>query len=341
MHLLGIIVISMFSHSFISAAGSFITAPLPVRNLYAPMMRFLDPMPDSALRDYSNWDIKLDQHLANIHQINHGTIDFLMVDMEMYVADLTVRKSLSNDMDVSIQLPVQRPFNGVLDPFINDFHKLLNIPAANRSTRPNNTFAYHLKQGGSAGWQGKNRWELGNATISLRKQIIDGDGWAIAALAAVKLPTASKQRGWGSGKPDAGLGAVASFNSEHWFMHAEGWLIHPFINDVPGTQFNASITGPAYILGWDYQPYYTRVSSTLGWKYSQQLSAIAQVQVGTSPYSTPMQQLDSKPMLISFGIQAETDNSLGWTLVFTENGLTQLTTQDFSFTFSLHYSFSD
>ena len=74
--------ISAFSHvAACKASDNFITSALPVRNLYAPMMRFLDPLPESALRDYSNWDFKLDQHLANVHQQNQIPVDLLIVDV--------------------------------------------------------------------------------------------------------------------------------------------------------------------------------------------------------------------------------------------------------------------
>ena len=80
---------------------------------------------------------------------------------------------------------------------------------------------------------GSGKWEVGNSVISLRKGVIDGDGWAIAGLAAVKVPLASENRGWGSGKPDIGLGFVASFEGESLFMHVEGWGIYTFARDVP------------------------------------------------------------------------------------------------------------
>jgi len=337
----------MFSLPFISTANAaerFITSPLAVRNLYAPFMRFLDPVPDSALREYSNWDVKLDQHLANVYQLNQSPFDHLAVDMELYVADVTVHKSLSVDMDVSLRLSLLRPFNGVLDSFINDIHRLIQAPSAGRQSRPDNTFAYHLNTRTDTGWQGRNRWELGNVVISLRKQLIAGDGWAIAALASAKLPTASKNRGWGSGKPDTGLGAVASFNSDSWFIHMEGWGIYTFAKDVPGTRwiptYNFPPPYPTYILGWNYQ-HYVRGSATFGWKYSDQLAFITQVQGGTSPYDSGMLPLDNPPLLVSLGVQSVTDSGLGWSFEFTENGLSQLTTQDISFTLSLHYPFFD
>ena len=246
---LGFIVMSMLGNAFVSLASageSFLTSPLPVRNMYAPMMRFFDPVPDSALRDYSNWDIELDQHLSNIYLADQWPANQLLVDMELYVADITVRKALTEDMDMSLRVSLLRPFNGVLDPLVNSVHDLLRIPTAGRNLRPNNTFGYNFRPGSGTGWQGRNRWEMDNVVISLRKQLIDGDGWAIAGLAAVQAPTASSNRGWGSGKPDAGLGAVASFSSDNWFMHMEAWGIYTFARDISASALPAAVK---------YQPY--------------------------------------------------------------------------------------
>lgn len=326
----GLVGLSLLGNIHPASAGeSFITSPLPVRNMYPPMMRFLDPVPDSALRDYSNWDIGLHQHLSSVYQADQWPANQLLADMELSVTDLTVRKSITQDMDLSVQLSLLRPFSGFMDQLVKDVHKILGVPGAGRQFRPNNSFGYYFRPGSPGGWQGKNRWEMGNATISLRKQLLAGCGWAIAGLTSIKLPTASSARGLGSGRPDVGLGAVVSAASDRWFMHVEVWGIHTFTKDV------AAGALPAV----KYHPY-VRGSTTLGWKYSDQLALIVQGQGGTLPYSSGIRQLDKPPLIYSFGLQGETDSGTGWTLAFTENGLTQLTTQDFTFSLALHWQFA-
>jgi len=59
-----------------------------------------------------------------------------------------------------------------------------------------------------------------------------------------------------------------------------------------------------------------------------------------SPYSSGLGQLDDAPFIYSLGLQGETDSGTGWTFVFTENDMTQQTTQGFSVTVSLHRQFS-
>jgi hypothetical protein len=315
-----------------------ITVPLHVRNLYPPIMMFFDPVPDSALRNYNNWDISLDQHLANIYQFNQWPLDRLLVDTELYVADVTVRKSFLSDFELSLRFTLLRPYNGFLDQMIKEIHKLLQAPPAGRLSRPNNTFAYYFRPGAGAGWQGRNSWAIGDSVLSLRKQLFTGDYWGIAGLAALKLPTGVKHLGWSSGQPDLAIGTVASLQAANWFSHVELWGIYPFAKSVPGTKFLPKRVTP-YTLGWDYH-LFMRGSVALGWKSSDHLSLILQVQGGTSPYSSGLLQLDSDILLISFGLQGETDARTGWSIVLTENGLNQLTTQDISITMGLHWPLS-
>jgi len=161
--ILALLAISMFgSGSVLSAGEGFIVSPLPVRNMYPPLIRFFDPVPDSALREYSNWDVRLDQHISNTILADQWLANQLLVDMELYVADHTVRKVLTRDMDLSVRLSLQRPFNGVLDPLVNNVHDLLSVPAMGRTFRPDNSFAYYFRPGNGTGWQGRGRWEVGS-----------------------------------------------------------------------------------------------------------------------------------------------------------------------------------
>jgi len=321
------------------ADDSNITEPLHVRNLYPPMMRFFDPVPDSALRSYKNWDISLDQHLASVYQFNQWPLDRLLVDMELYVADVTIRKSLLSDFELSLRLALLRPYNGVADQLIKEFHKLIHINSLGRLLRPNNSFDYHFSPGAGAGWRGRNAWAIGNSVLSLRKQLLRNDNWGIAGLAAVNLPTGSKHLGWSSGRPDLAIGAVTSYKMENWFAHMELWGVYPFAKDLPGSKFQP-FTTTQYILGIHYRPY-MRGSATLGWKYSRQLSLVAQAQGGPSPYSSGLRQLDSSSLLMSVGLQGETDAGTGWSIIITEDGLKVMTTQDISISMSLRWQFDD
>jgi len=297
-----------------SAQAADLTSPLPVRNLYPPMMRFFDPVPDSALRSFDqSWLLELTQHYSTVNIIDPQPGVRLLVDMELYVLDPVVRFAVGDRLEFSLRVPLMMPASGVFDAAIKSFHDGLGLPDNGRSLRPGNSFAYRFDNGKGARWQGRSQFELGNVELSSRYQLLRGEHWGMDALAAIKLPTASKARGWGSGAPDLAAGAVLSWQQGHAFAHLEGWAIQPLANDEPGIRYNR----------------YLRGSVTAGYQLFEHLSLLVQAQGGNSPYSSGISALDHPPFLIAFGLRGETEDRLGWHVTVTEN-ISQVTTQDIS-----------
>jgi len=312
-----------------SAQAVDLTSPLPVRNLYPPMMRFFDPTPDSALRSYEqSWLFELNQHYSTVNTLEPRSGAQVSVDMELYVLDPVIRLAISNRLELSLRTPVLLPGSGILDRPIQSFHNRLGFPDNGRALRPNNRFAYAIDNGRGGGWRGRNRAEFGNIELSGRFQLVKGKTWALAALAAVKLPTASKARGWGSGASDLAVGGVLSWRSGDGFAHLEGWFVQPLASDAPGIRYQR----------------YVRGSVTLGYQLFDAVSVIVQAQGGNSPYQSEISALDHPPFLISFGLRGHVGaaggkaSGLGWTATIVEN-ISQVTTQDIAVVIGLSRSF--
>jgi len=311
-----------------SAQAVDLTSPLPVRNLYPPMMRFFDPTPDSALRSYDQpWLFELNQHYSTVNIIDPQPGVRLLVDMELYVLEPVVRYAVGGRLEFSIRAPLLMPASGVFDAAIMSFHEGFGFPNNGRGLRPNNGFAYMFDNGRGTRWQGRSRFELGNVELSSRFQLASGEHWAMAALAAIKLPTASKARGWGSGASDLAAGGVVSWRQGGAFAHLEGWAIQPLASDAPGIRYQR----------------YVRGSVTLGYQLFDATSVIVQVQGGNSPYQSTISALDHPPFLISFGLRGHVggtgkDSGLGWTATIVEN-ISQVTAQDISVAIGLSRSF--
>jgi len=300
-------------------------SPLPVRNLDPVMMRFFDPTPDSALRTYDQaWSFELNQHYASLYQYDQLPNAQLLVDMELYVVDPVIRFALSDNLEMTMRAPLIVPTSGIFDDAIQNFHDWFNMPNGGRQNRPNNSFAYALNHNQGAQWQGRNRWEPGNVELSARYRLAGNTHWAIAALAAVKLPTASKPRGWGSGAADIAVGIVSSLQQGDWSGHIEGWLIKPFAKDEPGLQ---------------YKQVYTRGSLTGAYQMLDMVALIVQAQGGNSPYRSRLAPLDHPPFLITFGLRGSTSYGWGWNMAFVEN-ITQVTTQDVSITAGINWQYN-
>jgi len=286
------------------------------------MMRFFDPTPDSALRPYlPTLSFELNQHYATVNTFDRLSNAQVLVDMELYVFDPIVRFSWRSKLEISLQTPILRPFQGVFDSPIQRFHGWFNFPNGGRELRPNNQYDYALHHDRGAQWQSRPRWELGNVEIAGRYHLVGHQSWAIAALAAVKLPTASQSRGWGSGAVDIGAGLVLSVHQGDWSSHIEGWLIQPFAKDVSGISYTR----------------YVRGSITMAYQVFDPVAVVVQTQGGLSPYQSQIAALDHPPFLISFGLRGVHAEGWGWNVSIVEN-ISQVTTQDISIAAGVRWS---
>lgn len=302
-----------------AAAQSTLLEPLPATNTYAPFSRFFDPLAQNALRPYSErLSVDIHQHYSSLFYYDTLPAGKLLVDMEVYTVETVLRRTFFEDVELALRLPLHYAWRGMLDGPIQNFHKLTGLPNGGRENRPNDRYGYDFNVGG--GWSDGPGAEIGNAVLTLRTPLLSKPDEALAALAAVKLPTASASRGWGSGAADIGAGMVWSQMRGAWFGHLDGWLIYPLAADIAGV---------------DYSLYF-RGAAVLGWRWADNLSALVQIQGGSSPYSTSIARLKDGPLLITFGLRGELESGMGWSIAFAED-LSYYTTQDFSLVFGLSW----
>lgn len=298
------------------------TAPLPVQNMYPPMVRFYEPIPSSALQPYSeSFGIELLQNYSSIYEFDALPDGKLLIDMELYSLNLKLTHAFTSKTEFTLTVPLYYAYNGFMDGFLRDYHSTFGFPNAGRELRPDDEFGYFYNDpDGSESWSGVEGWEVGNLAISLRRHLISGEGWSAALLGGFTLPTGSRKHGWGTGKPDIAIGTVASWLSGNWFGHVEGHLLHPFATGSTATAYRD----------------YARLSSTLGYRLGDRWSLMAQVQGGSSPYDTSLQQLDDSPWLATFGARMAYSKARSLTLAFTED-MTHETTTDFTLTVGLEF----
>jgi len=303
--------------------------PLPVRQMNPAMLRYLDPLPESAWPSLkTGWRFSLNQHYSTVFLADTlPSANKYIADMEIYVADMEIRKRMQGAREASINLTVLRPNAGIFDSFLRQYHRALGLPNGGRELRPDNQFAYHYAQaGGVRQWQGKSRWELGNIQLKFRQGLSASDDWAVALLSSVQLPTGNRKRGWNHGGIDAGLGLAADFQRGIWSLHGEIWQIHPFKRNDNGLRNRD----------------YARGTLTLGLNaplFSIPLQWLVQVQGGSSPYQSGVSELDQQPWLVSFAVRWHDENQT-WSIGFVEN-ISQRSTQDFGLLLSTSVDFPD
>lgn len=303
-----------------AAEAGDMAAPLPMLQMNPLMLRYMGFTASDALQDADRRHrVSIQEHYANIFLADQLPVpDRYMVDMELSVTDVALRASVGR-LGLHLDLPLLLPTGGWMDGLINGFHKTFHFPNADRQYRPNNRYAYTL----TGAWNSHPQWEIGNISAGLSYPVLHSEHNALALLGGGKIPTASRQRGWGSGTWDAGIGLVDSFRSRAWFTHVEGWYFRPF--------------------GSDYVPFlknrpYARVSAAIGWQgrffrpvSDRRFSFIVQAQGGMSPYrGNGMLVTDQNPWLVAAGLRWQDSHARDWLFSITEN-ITQHSTQDISF----------
>lgn len=295
------------------AASDSLRAPIATQQMHPIMMRFFNPVPVSAFDMGSS--VQLEQSYASLNMYDTLPNAKFLVDTELYVPTLNVRRALNAHHLLSIRVPLYRPYNGVLDGFLTNYHQLVGLPNNGRQFRPSNQMAYYLHPE----WSADNRWELGNISLELQSQLYKKNDIAVAIVSAVYLPTASKARGWSSGAVDLSLGATAAWYGDAYFSHAELRAIRT------GASSTGSLTYRNYL----------RSSATIGRDLGSRCSALIQIQGGNSPYQSNLFVLEQNPLIMTFGLRIQGESAL-YSFNFSEN-LTQYTTADFSFGFNIRW----
>ena len=303
-----------------SAEAGEMTSPLPVLQMNPLMLRYMEPTAADAFKkaDESH-RISVQEHYANIYLADQfPTPNRYLVDMELSVTQVALHASLGK-LALHLNLPLLLPTGGWMDGFINGFHKTFHYPSHNRQYRPNNSYAYTL----AGAWDSHSGWELGNISAGLQYPVMQGEHHALAVLAGIKLPTANRQRGWGSGTWDTGIGMVDSVRIGTWFAHLEGWYIRPIGSD--------------YVSFLNNRPY-ARGAVTIGLRgrifrpvSDRMFALMAQLQGGMSPYrGRGLLITNQNPWLISAGLRWQDSHARDWLFSLTEN-ITQQSSQDISF----------
>lgn len=324
---------------WISSAGTAeagdMAAPLPMLQMNPLFLRYMGFTASDALQPASQRHrVSIQEHYANIYLVDHisntpaWAPSRYLIDMELSVTDVTLRTSLGK-LGLHLDLPVLRPLAGIGDGFVNGFHRIFHYPSGGREYRPLNNYAYTLQ----GGWDSHPRWELGNVSAGLSYPLWRSERNAVAVRAGVKAPTASRQRGWGSGTWDTGIGLVDSFRRGAWFAHAEGWYFRPLGSDYVGYLKNRPYVRGSLAVGVTGR-FFKPVSD-------RRFSFVVQGQGGISPYRggsgliTATDHIswlvtEQNPWLVAAGLRWQDSHQRDWLFSLTEN-ITQHSTQDISF----------
>ncbi len=280
-------------------------APLSARNLYPPRVVFIQPAP-ALPEPRPGWGLELAYATVLVEEDRPGAS--LLVDLE--VARVAAVGSARTPWGgaLSVEVPYLRYGGGAFDRVLMAYHDALGFPDGGRPDRPENAFAYEIQRGD----QGYSPdppagGGLGDVVLGALQPAWASPSGAVRAATRVslKLPTGSRNQGFGSGRIDGGLGILASWT---------------------GRRGGLTVNADALYLGGEADP---ALRLATRWSFSSLLAlalrlgdrwtASAQVHFTASPYGAGFSSLDQDVLLLAAGLRRQVGSRAWASLGFTED----------------------
>jgi hypothetical protein len=245
-----------------------------------------------------------------------------LLDGETMTVDLTVRRGLARDLDVGLRLAAQGRNGGVLDAFIDAWHRLTNAPDAHRPDFLRDAFRVEgqTTAGAPFSWNASQGWGAGGLELETRWRFVDGAGRSPSAalVGRLVLPT-------GSGPySEDGLGAGGQLVLDAPLGRS--------VNLYAGLGGTAQDPGPVRALEYST----TRVEGfvALEWRVARTLSLLGE----TNAASRLVRNIDAFPgthWTASLGGRLDLGERTRLDVFLVENLYSQLTTADFALRFAV------
>jgi hypothetical protein len=245
-----------------------------------------------------------------------------LIDGETRTLALTLRRGLSPQVDVGVRLPLQHRGGGVLDAFIDAWHRAFRLADGARPAFRRDAFRIEGRTtcGRPFSWNSYEGTGLGSLQADLRWRWLEGDRTAASAalVGRVSLPTDTSPYGadgLGAGAQlvlRAPLGRTTDF-------YAGGGL---------------SLQEPGPVRGLEYVPVRTQGFAAFEWRPWRRVSLIAETDLA----SRLVRNIDSYPgvhWLVNMGGRIDVGRQLRLDIGLTENLIDQQSTTDFGLFFGI------
>jgi hypothetical protein len=245
-----------------------------------------------------------------------------LVDGETVTLAPTLRRGLGGHVDVGLRLPVHHRGGGVLDGFIDFWHRVLNVEDAQRPAFHRNLFRAEGRTttAGTFTWTEGAGTGLGNAEIDVRWRSLDGGGdrLSVAVIGRLSLPTATAP--FESG----GLGAGGQL------------VLGAPLGATTDLYLGAGVTvqDPSPVRGVEYERTRGHGFAAFEWRPWRRVSLIAE----TSAATRLVANIDSYPgvhWVVNLGGRIDLGPQLRLDVGFTENLVDQQSTTDLGLYFAL------
>jgi hypothetical protein len=267
-------------------AGS-IAGPMEIKNQFPLFLHLNTPVLESAAIQDS---FSVQWSYSSIFFIRDSPQWSLHLDMEWAELNLKYKKTLSNSLELSIELPILSFNSGFMDNGLDWYHTTFGFPDYGRRSRPANQFLYRIKKENTLIIEGENgKVGFGDLRISAKQVLMRLNNQPFLSLkATIELPTGDPDTGYGNGSLDLSL-LVQVEKKLTETLQATGNLGLV----IPGNlKAQKTIELKNYWwggIGLEAKP----------WK---RLSILAQISTQTSPFpETGINSMDNPALLLSIG----------------------------------------
>ena len=277
-----------------------ISGPVSIVNQSPVQLLFLQPVPDRAnTLPKGHGYIRLNTTITNTLVSQKSKRYTAAVDMEMIRTSLEASYGVLPRLELGLSLPAANYYSGFMDKPILEVEKFFGDPRNIREKQDANQFTCFVRKDNKVLISGSNNSTgMGDLVLRAKGKVCDqGDTLpGLSTRVSVKLPTGDKDRAFGSGEVDWGLGLLLQKDIDR---------ISVYLNaDVtfPGNAFDDA--------GVSLNEFYTIMIGT-EYRFTPQFSATGQMNWITRPFrDTGLEMLDRRIIDILVGLTYRTKKGI-------------------------------
>ena len=274
--------------------------PISIVNQSPIQLLFLQPIPDRAdTLPAGHGSIRLNTTITNTLVSQKSEHYTAVVDMEMIRTSLEASYGVLPGLELGLSLPAANYYSGFMDKPILEVEKFFGDPRNIREKQDANQFACFVRKDGKVLISGSNNSTgMGDLVLRAKGKVCDqGDTLpGLSTRVSVKLPTGDKDRAFGSGEVDWGLGL----------------LLQKDIDKI-SVYLNADVTFPGDAFddaGVSLSEFYTLMIGA-EYRFTPRFSALAQMNWITRPFKdTGLEMLDRRIVDLLIGLSYRTKKGI-------------------------------
>ncbi len=274
--------------------------PISIVNQSPIQLLFLQPIPDrvdTLPGGYSS--IRVNTTITNTLLSQKSEHYAATIDTEMIRTSLEVHYGAMPGLELGLSIPFAHYYSGFMDKPILEVEKIFGKTRAVRREEEADQFTYFVKKDNKIFISGsKNSTGMGDFVLRAKGKVWDEGNTlpGLSARLAVKFPTGDKDRAFGSGEVDWGLGLLLQKNINRMSAYLNADVT------FPGDAFDDA--------GVSLREFYTFMLGT-EYRFTPRFSALAQINWITRPFKdTGLELLDRRIIEFLIGLSYCTKNGI-------------------------------